>query len=138
MDHSRRHRWLIFALFSALVYFAVGFITSALSGAAASEQMRFLWRLSAFVICAVVFLVHIAYEHFRMHNTAFRTAWHTSFGVGFGAFLLALAANIHDLGSSAGYRPRMLISFVAWPLLTGVPAFLVSFVVAGLAGALEG
>ncbi len=36
--------------------------------------------------------------------------------VAFGAFALALMANVHDLGSSAGYRPRMLIALVAWPL----------------------
>ena len=50
--------------------------------------------------------------------------------VAFGAFALALAANIHDLGSASGYRPRMLIALVAWPLLTGVPAFIVALVVA--------
>ena len=39
-----------------------------LTGAAASNQMQFCWRLSAFVISAVVFAVHIACEHFRLRN----------------------------------------------------------------------
>ena len=53
-----------------------------------------------------------------------------SAAVALGAFALALAANIHDLGSASGYRPRMLIALVAWPLLTAVPAFIVALVLA--------
>jgi hypothetical protein len=78
----------------------------------------------------MVFAAHIAHEHFRLHNTPRPTAWHTSLAVAFGAFALAVAANIHDLGSASGYRPRMLIALVAWPLLTAVPAFIVALVVA--------
>jgi hypothetical protein len=74
----------------------------------------------------VVFAVHIAYEHFRLRNTARLTAWHASLAVAFGAFGLALVANLHDLASASGYRPRMLIALVAWPLLMAVPAFIVA------------
>jgi hypothetical protein len=77
-----------------------------------------------------LFAAHIAYEHFRLRNTALPTAWHAAAAVAFGAFARALAANVHDLGSASGYRPRMLIALVAWPLLTAVPAFLVALVVA--------
>jgi len=130
MDTSNRQRWLSTAIVVGMLYFAVGFASAALAGAAASNQMRFFWRLSAFVISAVVFAAHIAYEHFGLRNTARPTAWHASVGVAFGAFALALAANIHDLGSASGYRARMLIALVAWPLLTAVPAFVVALVVA--------
>jgi hypothetical protein len=92
--------------------------------------MQFFWRLSAFIISALVFAAHMAYEHFRLRNTTRLTAWHTSVAVAFGAFALALVANIHDLGSASGYRPRMLIALVAWPLLTAVPAFIVALVLA--------
>jgi hypothetical protein len=50
--------------------------------------------------------------------------------VALGAFGLALAGNIHDLWSISGYRPRMLIALVAWPVLTGVPAFIVALIAA--------
>jgi hypothetical protein len=92
--------------------------------------MRSFWRLSAIVISAVVFGAHIAHEHFRLRNTARPTALHASAAVALGAFGLALVANIHDLGSASGYRPRMLVALVAWPLLTAVPSFLVALVVA--------
>ena len=50
---SGRQRWLSMAIFLGAIYLAVDIISSALAGAAASEQMRFFWRLSAFVIRAV-------------------------------------------------------------------------------------
>ena len=134
MHSSSRQRWLSTAILAGVIYLAVGLVSSALAGAAASDQMRSFWRLSAFVISAVVFATHIAHEHFRLRNTARPTAWHASVGVAFGAFGLALAANIHDLASASGYRPRMLIALVAWPALTAVPAFLVALVVAALLG----
>ena len=131
MPHdSSRQRWLSAVILVGLLYLAVGITSAALAGAAASDQMRFFWRLSAFIISALVFAVHIAYEHFRLRNTARPTAWHASLAVAFGAFALALVANIHDLGSASGYRPRMLIALVAWPLLTAVPALIVALVVA--------
>ena len=109
-----------------MLYFGVGVASGALAGAAASDQMRFFWRLSGFVASAVVFAAHIALEHFRLRNTARQTAWHACVAVAFGAFALALVANIHDLRSASGYRRRMLVALVAWPLLTAVPAFIVA------------
>ena len=122
---ASRQRWLSTVIRVGVLYLAVGLASAALAGAAASNQMRLLWRLSAFVISAVVFAAHIAHEHFRLRNTARPMAWHASVAVAFGAFALALVANIHDLGSASGYRPRMLIALVAWPLLTAVPALIV-------------
>jgi hypothetical protein len=130
MDDAGRQRWLSPVILVGVLYLAVGIAFGALAGAAASNQMRSFWRLSAYVVSAVVFAAHIAYEHFRLRNPARPAAWHASVGVAFGAFGLALVANIHDLGSASGYRPRMLIALVAWPLLTAVPAFIVAFAVA--------
>jgi hypothetical protein len=138
MDNSGRQPWLRIVILVGGLYLVVGRASAALAGAAASNQMRSFWRLSAFVISAVVFAAHISYEHFRLRNTARLTAWHASVGVAFGAFALALAANIRDLGSASGYRPRMLIALVAWPLLTAVPAFLVALVVASGLGVKRG
>lgn len=130
MDDSGRQRWLSTAILIGVIYLAVGRASAALAGAAASNQMQSFWRLFAFVVSAVLFAAHIANEHFQLRNTARPTAWHASLAVALGAFGLALWANIHDLGSASGYRPRMLIALVAWPLLTAVPAFIVALVVA--------
>jgi hypothetical protein len=130
MDNSGRQRWLSTAILVGVIYLAVGITSVILAGAAASNQMRLIWRWSAFIISAVAFASHIAYEHFRLRSRARPTAWHTAVAVAVGAFALALTANIHDLGSASSYRPRMLIALVAWPLLTAVPAFIVALVVA--------
>jgi hypothetical protein len=130
MDDSDRQRWLSTVILVGAVYLVVGITSATLAASAASDKMRFFWRLAAFSSSALVFAAHIAYEHFRLRQTARPTAWHASVGVALGAFALALVANIHDLGSASGYRPRMLIALVAWPLLTAVPAFIVALVVA--------
>ncbi len=130
MNQSVSQRWMITVILVGLLYPAIGITSATLAGAAGSDQMRFIWRLSAFAASALVLAAHTAFEQFRIGSTARLTAWHTSLAVAFGAFALALIANVHDLGSAAGYRPRMLIALMAWPLLTAVPAFLVALILA--------
>jgi len=113
-----------------VLYVVIGLAFSAFARWAASNSMRENWNRLAFVACGIVLAIHIAYEHFRLRNSPRITAWHASLAVAVGALGLALSANIHDLWSPAGYRPRMLIALVAWPLLTAVPAFIVALVVA--------
>lgn len=113
-----------------VLYFLIGIISVVLAGTAASDQMLFFWRWSAFAISAVVFIAHILHQHFRLNRTPRQTAWHAAVAAAIGGFGLAVMANIHELGSAASYRPRMLIALVAWPLLTGVPAFLAALVIA--------
>ena len=130
MNDSSRQRWISTAILVGLLYPTIGVASSELAGAVASSQMQFFWRLSAFVISGVVLAAHIAYEYFQLRNSALPTAWHAAVAVALGALVLALMANIHDLVSASGYRPRMLIALVAWPLLTAVPAFVVALAVA--------
>jgi cytochrome bd-type quinol oxidase subunit 2 len=134
MNDSGRQRWRSEAILVGVLYFAVGIASIALAGAASSNEMRDFWRVTAFAFSAVVFAGHVAEEHFRLRSTARPAAWHASVAVALGAFLLALTANIHDLGSASGYRPKMLIALVAWPILTAVPAFVVALVVAAALG----
>ena len=133
MSDSRNPRWLGAALLAGVLYLVIGVVSSALAGAAATPKTQFFWRFSAFVMSGLVFAAHLALEHFRLRRATWPAAWHTSMGVAFGGFAFALAANIHDLGSASGYRPRMLLALVAWPLVTAVPALVVALVAAALA-----
>ena len=117
-------------ILAGVIYLVVGVASGALAGAAASVGMRTFWRVSAFILSAAVFVAHIAYERLRLRSAVRPTAWNVSLAVALGGFGLALAANLHDLGSASGYRPKMLIALVAWPLLTAVPAYLVALVLA--------
>lgn len=134
MNDAHRPPWLAGAVLAGVLYAVVGIVFSLLAGAAASQRGVLLWRWAAFAISGAVFLAHILIEHERRRPPATGTAWRVAVGVAAGGFGLALWANLHELGSTAGYRPRMVIALVAWPLLTAVPAYLVALAAAvGLA-----
>jgi hypothetical protein len=126
MADTGRHRWQYTVVLAGALYFAVGYASVVLAGAAGSAQATLYWRWAAFAISGVIFAFHIARELFRLRASAVQTAWRAAAGVAIGAFGLALAANLHELSSAAAFRPRMLTALVAWPLLTAVPAFLVA------------
>ena|SRR5438309_314355 len=97
----------------------------------------FFWRLAAWIVSAVVYAVHIGYEHFRRFNPPRSTALHVAWGAAFGAFGLAAAANVHSLLTGTGNLRLLRIALVVWPLITGVPAFLVALVLTALLGRIK-
>ena len=111
------------------VYFIVGVGFGELANSAGSEQGRFRWRLAAWVVSAVVYAAHIAHEHFRQRSKAIVLALHVALAAALGALLLAAAASLHAMRISA-HAPfwLYLLALVLWPLMTGLPAFVVAFV----------
>jgi len=130
MEDPDRLRLVRRILLIGVIYVIVGVTTGTLAGTTVSNRMQFIWRLSAFIISAGVLTLHVAYEHFRLRNPVRTTTCHSAIAAAIGGLGLALAANIHDLTSASGYRPRMLIALVAWPFITAVPAFIVALVLA--------
>lgn len=115
------------AMFFAIVYPVVGIVFAF----AASQGMAVFWRLAAWLVCVVAFATHIWYEHFRLWSPPRRTALHVSLAVALGAFLLAVWINVHAHWSAAGHpRPFVFVALAAFPLVTGVPAFVVALIVA--------
>lgn len=111
------------------VYFIVGVVFGELAKWAGSEQGQFRWRLAAWVVSAVAFAAHIAHEHFRLRSRATILALHVASAAALGAFLLAAAATLHALRISSHVPYWLyLLALVLWPLMTGVPAFVVAFV----------
>jgi hypothetical protein len=130
MDTSDRKRWLRAVLLFGAIYFIIALAFGEFASRAASDATRETWNRLAFLASGIAFAVHICFEHFRLGSSSRLTATHTAIAVALGAFALALKANIHDLGSTSGYRFRMLIALIAWPLVTCVPAFVVAIVAA--------
>jgi len=122
--------WLRVVIFG-LAYFFVGIVSSALAGAAASGEARTFWRLAAWASSSMIYATHIAYEHFRPHNSPRSIALRVAMGVAVGAFGLAVAATVHAL-LTAQYRPRYLVALVAWPAMTTFPAVLVALAVSAV------
>jgi hypothetical protein len=79
----------------AVVYPVVGLAFAALANPSASGEMRTVWRLAAWLVCAAAFAAHLGYERFRLRSSSSRAAWHVSLAVALGAFALAVWVNVH-------------------------------------------
>ena len=121
-----KHR-LIRVMVVGVVYFVIGY------GSTLFDQpfsgLHF-WRLAAWVASAAVYFLHLGYEHFKLANRPTITAINAGLAVAIGGFLLAVAAITHAaMVSEHAPFGRFLIALIAWPLITGVPAFLVTLVI---------
>jgi ABC-type transport system involved in cytochrome c biogenesis permease component len=116
------------------VYFIVGRLFASLAGAATSTQARTSLRLTAWILSALAFTVHIGLERLRLRSSAVTTAIHVAVAVAFGAFGLEGAAALRAPVDPNVPRGPMLLALVAWPLITGVPAFVVAWIAANVLG----
>jgi len=131
MGASRERQWFFTAIAFGIVYGVVGV---AFPNPPASDERQFLWRLAAWLICAVAFAFHLVIECLRSRSSAGQAALHVSASVALGAFALAVAANIHGLTTGTGNQRLLGMALVIWPIMTGAGAFAVALVAAaGLA-----
>lgn len=107
-----------------LLYLLIGIVFAAFAG-----QAVVAWRRAAWVISAALFATHIGYEHARLRSPPRTTALHAALAAALGAFGLAAAATAHAV-ATARFRGAFAIALVAWPILTGVPAYLVALALA--------
>lgn len=129
---SMDRRTLRMVLLFGAAYLVIGLAFAAFSDQSATTAMRLLWRRLAWLVSGLGFAAHIAWGHFRRANVPRTTALHASMAAALAAFGLAVAANLHEVTASAPYRPSLAIALVAWPLLTGVPAFVVAMIAAAV------
>src|SRR5205823_3169144 len=99
-----------------------------------SSQMRFEWRLAAWVVSGAVFAAHIGYVQLwiRWAPSPASTALQASLGAALGAFVLAVAATIHALWIGASNLRAFGLALVVWPAATAVPAFVAALVAAAV------
>ena len=127
--------WLKAALLAAVLYPAVGIGFAFLDSYAEPSRIRF-WRLTAWLVSAIVFSAHLVYEQ-RWNPSPLRTASHTSMAVALGAFILACWILAHARVINASQGPLAPLALILFPLLTGLPAFVIALVAAGLASKLR-
>lgn len=116
-----RRTWLLTAIVIGAVYCGVGVVF----------QGPFVWRLAAWVVCAAVYVLHLANEHFRLHRSPRVAAFHTAVAVALGAFGLAVAATLHRAffaSSGADFR-LYAVALVAFPIVAALPAFVVGLII---------
>lgn len=126
-------KWVVAALLAAAVYTAVGIVFALPAG-----NLRF-WRLAAWLVSGFVFGVHLMYERFQLRHSNPSSALHVALSAALGAFGLAVGANVHSLSVTSTPRQHqlLLIALVAWPVFTGIPAFLVALAAGGMLGKLS-
>jgi len=95
MGESPRQSWVRTAVLLGIGYALVG-----IAFAVPATHMQ-AWRLAAWVVSAMGYAVHIAYERFRLQNSPGSAALHVAFAVALGAFGLAVGANIHSLSAGS-------------------------------------
>ena len=116
-------------LLLGVLYCAVGILFGILAGQAASTEMRIAWRRAAWVVSAIAFGAHVVYDQVRLCGSLKSTALGVSSAAALGAFGLAVAANVHARSVAPDQRPHnLLLSLALWPVITGVPAFVVALV----------
>jgi hypothetical protein len=116
--------WITNAILIGVLYCVVGILF-----AAPATHVQ-VWRFAAWITSAIIYATHIWYEYFRIRNSPKATALHVAIAVGIGGLGLAIGALIHALIAPPGYsRMRFGLALVLWPILTGLPAFLVALVI---------
>lgn len=84
-----------------------------------------LWRIAAWGLSLVVFLLHSAAER-RRRTQPLRAAMYVAFAVALGAACVAAVGPLRAHWVEPARLRLILLSVVAWPLLTGIPAFFVA------------
>jgi len=114
-------------MYVAIVYPLVGITFAALP--TSSHGMLVTWRLAAWLLSAMAFAVHLGYEHARLRNAPSQVAWHCALAVALGAFALAVWVIVHGYWVAASHQsPLAPFALIVFPVVTGVPAFLVAFI----------
>jgi uncharacterized protein (DUF486 family) len=131
MDKPARRIWLRALVLVGALYCTIGIGFSAFAARSTSHRMAVAWNVASFVVSAIVFATHIGYEHFGLGHRPLLVALHTSLAVALGSFLLAVSANIHSFRVANSNHRLLAIALVIWPLMTGIPAFVVALIVAG-------
>ena len=128
MDATRRQSWFRAVLLVGAVYALVGILFAL----PASHVQA--WRLAAWGVSGVAYAIHVGYERFRLRNLSLSAALHVALAAALGALGLALGAIVHSLSvtTTSQHQRLLLVALVAWPVITGVPAFLLGLGASGL------
>lgn len=130
-------RWFRAVIPFGVAYAVVGIGAAALAGSAASVQARNMWRFAAWGVSLLLFGSQVVAERLRFNNSTLRSALHASAAVALAALALAAAGPVRfHWGTDT--QQRALMSLLLWPVLTGVPSFLVALGAGAMLGRARG
>ena len=127
--HMKSSRSVLIVVFVGVLYAVVGIVTARMP--AASHSTLVAWRLVAWVVSAIAYAAHIAYEHYRVQSSRRTTALRAATAAALGAFGLAVSARIHSYAAPSSH-PFPMSALIVWPVMVLIPAFLVALAVAAV------
>jgi hypothetical protein len=123
-DAQSKPPWISHAILIGIVYALIGVFFGV------PDTHVQAWRYAAWIASAIVYATHICYEYFRQRNSAKSTALHVAIAVAIGGLALAVGAVVNSLFASPNYsRWRFGLALMLWPILTGLPAFIVALLI---------
>lgn len=123
-----RHLRVWTVVLASAGYIVVGFGFAILAGMASSPTGVKTWRLAAWLFSLLIFGVHLAIERPR-HGSRRAAAVQVALAVALGALGVAILGPFRAHWGEPNLAKLALLSLVAWPLLTGVPAFVVALTI---------
>jgi Na+/H+ antiporter NhaC len=114
-------------LLAGVAYVVIGMGTATLAAHAASPTGVTRWRLAAFLLSFVVFGIHFLVERKR-HRHRRTSAMTLALGVALGALGVAAFGPMRAHWADPSRLKLVMLSLIAWPILTGVPAFVVALI----------
>lgn len=106
-------------------YVVAGSGLATLTGLASSPAGVKAWRLSSWILSLLIFGCHFAGER-RLRARPVLSATIVACAVALGALGVAALGPLRAHWGDPARSRLIMLSIVAWPLLTGVPAFLVA------------
>ena len=110
-------------LLAGAAYVAASVGAAALSGTVSART----WRLTAWLLSVAIFAIHFIIERNRRLPRA-NVAARVAMAVAVGALGVAVLGPVRAHWGEPSRPKLILLSVVAWPIITGVPAFLVALV----------
>lgn len=114
-------------LLAGVAYVIAGAGTATLSRVASSPASARSWRLAAWLLSLAIFVTHFIIERKRRSQPS-SVAARVAIAVAIGAFGVAMLGPVRAHWGEAGRLKLTLLSIVAWPVITGVPAFVVALI----------
>lgn len=114
-------------------YVVAGILTAQFARSSTSIEGRASWRLAAWGISLLVYGLQFAVERLRFHRTALRSAANTAAAVAIAALALAAWGPVRAHWGAAGQN-RALMSLLLWPVVMGLPSFVLALGMGAVVG----
>jgi len=106
----------------------IGVLTTTLSRSATSPAVGGRWRFAAWSVSVAIFAAHILISRRQPRRSVRQSAGQVAVAVAAATCVLALAGPVRKYWGEPHAARVALLSVALWPVLTGIPSFVVALV----------